>query len=83
MRKISEEILKTIDYAIQRKTEKFNVSDFAALIVGTNGKYCTVKINNAAYKVKNGTNITFSVGDICLVHCINYDFNNKIIIAKL
>ena len=83
MGKIATEIIDTIDYIVQKRMEKFLTCDYVATVISSSGKYCTVKINGAEYKVKNGTVTTFNPGDSCLVHCINFNFQNKIIIAKL
>lgn len=83
MGKIADEIINTIDYIVQKRMEKFLTCDYVATVISSSDKFCTVMINGAEYKVKNGTVTTFNPGDSCLVHCINFNFQNKIIIAKL
>lgn len=68
--------------AIDKKIEKL-FCDYEAIVLSSEGDYCTVLINNAKYKVKNGTTITFQKNDKCLVHCINGNQQKKLIIAKL
>lgn len=75
-------LVKYILNAIDKKIE-FLKCDRDGVILETNGDMCTVLINNAKYKVKNGTAITFKKNDKCLVHFINGDQQRKIIIAKL
>ena len=45
--------------------------------------YLMVSIDKHDFKIKNGTNISFKVGGRCLVHYINGDSSNKIVIAKM
>lgn len=68
--------------AIDKKIEKL-FCDYEAIVLSAEGDYCTVLINNAQYKVKNGTAITFQKNDKCLVHYINGNQQKKLIIAKL
>lgn len=68
--------------AIDKKIEKL-FCDYEAIVLSAEGDYCTVLINNAKYKVKNGTAITFQKNDKCLVHYINGNQQKKLIIAKL
>lgn len=75
-------LVKYIIDAIDKKIE-FLKCDREAIVLEVNGDYCTVLINNAKYKVKNGTAITFKKNDKCLVHYINGNQQKKIIIAKL
>ena len=67
---------------IDKKIEKL-FCDYEAIVLSSEGDYCTVLINNAKYKVKNGTTITFQKNDKCLVHYINGNQQKKLIIAKL
>lgn len=83
MGKLSDELLRAIDFMIQKRIEKMSSSDLTAIVTKTSDKYCFVQVNGQEYKVKNGTTHTFSAGEICLIRCINGDFNNKIIIAKM
>ena len=68
--------------AIDKKIEKL-FCDYEAIVLSSEGDYCTVLINNAKYKVKNGTTINFQKNDKCLVHYINGNQQKKLIIAKL
>ena len=83
MGEIAKGTIDIIDYIVQKRMEKFLTCDYIATVISSSGKFCTVMINGAEYKVKNGTVTTFNPGDSCLVHCINFNFQNKIIIAKL
>lgn len=58
-------------------------SDYEGIVKSVNGRVCTVSIDGHNYSVTNGADISFNWGDKCLVHCINGNFNKKIIIAKL
>lgn len=68
--------------AIDKKIEKL-FCDYEAIVLSAEGNYCTVLINNAQYKIKNGTAIAFQKNDKCLVHYINGNQQKKLIIAKL
>lgn len=45
--------------------------------------YCDFQIDGKEQKVPNGIGITFKAGDTALIHCINGDYSNKVIIAKI
>lgn len=80
--KCAETIIECVLQSIDKKIE-FLKCDREAIVLEVNGDYCTVLINNAKYKVKNGTAIEFQINDKCLVHFINGNQQRKIIIAKL
>ena len=75
-------IINYVLEAIDRKFKKL-ICDKEALVISTDGNVCTVIIDGSKYSVKNGIGITFVNGDKCLVHYINANEQNKIIIAKL
>lgn len=58
-------------------------TDIECMVSKQKGSKYIVLINEQEYTVKNGTGMTFGYGDKVLVHCINGDFKNKVIIAKL
>lgn len=74
---IAEAIKKTME---QNKMPK---CDYEGIVKSTKDNYCTVSLDGHDYSIKNGTNISFNVGDKALVHCVNGNFNKKIIIAKM
>lgn len=80
--KVEEEIFKTIDYAINKKTKKFSQMDAPGVIdsVKPDGSY-TVQIQGESYAVPNGCGISFKAGDLVWVHSPNGDFNRKYIVS--
>ena len=63
--------------AIDKKIEKL-FCDYEAIVLSSEGDYCTVLINNAKYKVKNGTAITFQRNDkVCTVLIDNCRYTAK------
>ena len=84
MDSVDEKAVETLCQAIVQTVKRNTVdSDIVATVVGVDGNYCKVSISGNEYKVKNGTGITFHNGDRVLVHLINGNFENKIIIAKM
>lgn len=78
----SELLFKSIENLVRKMMK--NVSyDKEGLIISSENSTYTVIIDSQKYIVKNGTNIVFNTGDKCLVHYINGNEQNKIIIAKL
>ncbi|MBS5537471.1 MAG: hypothetical protein ACLRWN_15925 [Eisenbergiella sp.] len=58
--------------------------DYEGFIQKDNGDgTCRVIVNQKPYDIKNGTALTFTPGNKCLVYCISGDFNRKVILAKL
>lgn len=81
---IQDEIIKAIKLIVENEVNVLKDNDIETKIIGVNSDNTyKVRINNAEYNVKNGTNINFKIGNKVLVHLINGNFNNKIIIAKL
>ena len=80
-----EKAVETLCKAIVQTVRESNSSsdDIVCSVVNTEGDYVNVFIMGNQYKVKNGIGVKFSAGDRALVHCINGDFKNKIIIAKM
>jgi hypothetical protein len=78
---VIDNLVKNIMYAIN--TNNNTNHDIIAPVLAINGNKITVLINGVKYDIKNGIGVNFSVGDRCLVHCINGKFQNKVIIAKL
>lgn len=58
-------------------------ADIVAMVTEVNGINCKVSIQGHIYEIKNGTGATFKPGERALVHLINGNFNQKIIIAKM
>lgn len=81
---IQDEIIKAITLIVENEVKKLKNNDIETKILATNSDSTyKVRISNVEYDIKNGTNINFKVGDRVLVHLINGNFNNKVIIAKL
>ncbi len=81
---IQDEIIKAINLIVDNEVKKLKNNDIETKILATNSDSTyKVRISNVEYNIKNGTNINFKVGDKVLVHLINGNFNNKVIIAKL
>ena len=74
---IAEAIRKAIE---QNQSPK---CDYEGIVKSVKDNYCTVSLDGHDYSIKNGTNISFKAGDKVLVHCVNGNFNKKIIIAKM
>lgn len=84
MDSIDERAVETLCQAIVQTVKNSTVeNDMVATVVGVDGGYCNVSISGNEYKVKNGIGVNMSVGDRVLVHLINGNFENKIIIAKM
>ncbi len=80
---VAENILKTIDYAIEKRTSYLSNMDTSGIIVDlpdTNDAYL-VQINDANYRVPNGSALAFKVGDKVWVHSPNGNFSKKFIIS--
>ena len=75
-------IINYVLEAIDRKFKKL-ICDKEALVISTDWNTLSVIIDNQKYNIKNGTNISFNIMDKCLVHYINGNSSNKIVIAKM
>lgn len=80
---VTEEIFKSIDIAINEKTNKLFNTDVAGIIEEAmdNGIY-KVSIDKHTYQVPNGSGIAYKSGDLVWIHCPNGDFNRKFIIGR-
>ena len=81
---VTDNILKTIDYAIDKKTKHLLNMDVMGIIssINNDGTY-EVKIDDAVYqRVPNGSGIGYKKGDSVWVHSPNGDFNKKFIISS-
>ena len=74
---LADTIQKAIEY------NKMPKCDYEGIVKSVNGNHCTVSLDGHDYSIKNGTNISFKACDKVLVHCVNGNFNKKIIIAKM
>lgn len=79
---VTDQLFKTIDYAIDKKTKKLFDQDISGIVVGINstGSY-QVLINDVTYEIPNGCGLAFKSGDLVWVHSPNGDFNKKFIIS--
>ena len=77
VQRIAEAIQKAIIYNQAPK------SDYEGIVTDIKDNYCTVVIDGQNYSIKNGIGIVFNKGDKALVHCVNGNFNKKVIIAKM
>ena len=80
--KAIETLVESILNIVDKKIAKL-YCDKEAIVESSFDNVCNVIIDSVKYKVKNGTNIDFNAGDKCLVHYINGNQQNKVIIAKL
>ena len=74
-------LAETIQKAIEHS--KMPRCDYEGVVTGVKDNHCTVLLDGHDYSIKNGTGISFKSGDKVLVHCVNGNFNKKIIIAKM
>lgn len=82
MQEESKLLFKIIDSLIKENLKNISY-DKEGLIVGIDGNTLSVVIDKQKYSIKNGTNISFNIMDKCLVHYINGNSSNKIVIAKM
>ena len=80
---VTDNILKTIDYAIDKKMEKIKQTDESGVItgIGANGIY-EVLLQGEKYLISNGCGIAFKVGDLVWVRYPNGNFNKKFIYSS-
>lgn len=80
---VGDNLLKVIDYAIERRTDFLYNMDLAGIIsyADESGIY-QVTIDNQDYKVPNASGLAFKRGDQVWVHCPNGDFNKKYIVGS-
>lgn len=80
---VTDNLLKTIDYAIEKRTKYLSAMDTSGIVVAINssGTY-QVLMNDVEYELANGCGISFKVGDLVWVHSPNGDFNRKFIISS-
>ncbi len=80
---VTDNILKTIDYAIDKKTKDLINQDMSGVISGIkdDGNYY-VLLQGENYVVPNGCGISFKVGDLVWVHSPNGSFDKKFIISS-
>ena len=80
---VTNEIYKTIDYAIKQRMGYLTNMDIAGVIEGTDddGVY-KVTIEKGSYRVPNASGVAFKRGDQVWVHCPNGDFNKKFIVGS-
>ena len=81
---VTDNILKTIDYAIAQRTKPLMNMDMAGIIedLPDSNQAYLVSINKASYRITNGSGMGFKRGDLVWVHCPNGDFNKKFIISS-
>lgn len=84
MDSMDKKAVETLCQAIVQTVKQSSTeNDIIAMVDSVEDDYCNVVIEGNTYKIKNGTGATFSSGDRALVHLVNGNFNNKIIIAKM
>lgn len=79
---IKSEILKSIEIMIEKATEKYKCSDYATTVEEIKGNKYKVKINGAYYWVKDGVNISPTVGTHVWVYAPNNKMSDLYICAK-
>lgn len=82
---VNDKAVQIIVEAIQKAITQSQAprSDYEGIVTGIKDNYCTVLIDGQSYNIKNGTSVVFKNGDKVLVHCVNGNFNKKVIIAKM
>ena len=80
---VTDSILKTIDYAIDKKISNLKDMYISGVIldIPSDDDAYLVQIGKATYKVYNGSGIALKSGDAVWIHCPNGDFNQKYISA--
>lgn len=80
---VTDNILKTIDYAIDKKTKDLINQDMSGVIIGIkpDGNY-SVLLQGQEYVIPNGCGISFKIGDLVWVHSPNGNFEKKFIISS-
>ena len=80
---VTDNILKTIDYAIEKRTRELFNQDLSGVITGikNDGNY-VVLLQGEEYIVPNGCGISFKIGDLVWVHSPNGKFEKKFIISS-
>lgn len=80
---VTDNILKTIDYAIEKRTKHLMDMDIGGVIeyADDDGVY-HVTIEKTSYKIPNASGVAFKRGDQVWIHCPNGDFNKKFIIGS-
>ena len=81
MESLSEQILR-VKSELKKDETRFVETNVVSVVTSGNIVEYKVKIDGYDYVTKNGTNITFVVGDGVIVCIPNNDYKRKFIIAK-
>ena len=81
---LSDKLLETIDYAIERQTKDLRNNFVRATVLGTlpDNKY-KVAINGVEYGLRSGNGLAYSAGDVVMVHIPNNDYNKAYILSSV
>ena len=81
---LSDKLLETIDYAIERQTKDLRNNFVRATVIGIlpDKKY-KVSINGAEYGLRSGNGLSYSSGDVVMVHIPNGDYNKAYILSSV
>lgn len=77
-----DEIFKAIEIMVQKKIEYLINQDIATIVLQRNGEKYKVNLNGADYWIKDGVNLSPTVGSSVWVHIPNGNYNNAYICAK-
>ena len=83
MQEESKLLFNIINNLIKKNLKNISYDRTGMVTQVLDNDYLMVSIDKHNFKIKNGTNISFNVGSRCLVHYINGDSFNKIVIAKM
>ena len=80
---IQDELIRTIEIIVNRKINNIVQSrDVATVVTGINGDKYKVTINGNDYWVKDGVNISPTIGMAVWVHIPNGKYTQAFIMAK-
>lgn len=79
---IQTEIIKSIDLIVQKALEKYRDNDVIGIVTEVKGEMCTISLNGATYKVKNGIGVSLRSGDKVWLRIPNNNYKNMYIASK-
>ena len=83
MQEESKLLFNIINNLIKKNLKNISYDRTGIVTQVLDNDYLMVSIDKHNFKIKNGTNISFNIMDKCLVHYINGNSSNKIVIAKM
>ena len=81
----STALFQIIEMMTNKIMKKLSYDKEGVILSKTPSGYYKVIPNGEKHEIeiKNGTEMNFNTGDKCLIHYVNGDYNNRVIIAKL